>query len=186
MIRSAVSVLLGGLVLFALVNAAAWFHLLRTPLGPDDDEYFVHRNSQRGIAIRSRIFNTDDVPLLLAYAASPGIRAHPVLHFAEGPARPHVTVGIEGIRYLPDWTDADVAAWLATPGGVYVFGGSTTFGHGVAGRGHAGRRARGARSGSADPELRGGRPTTGSARWTRCCICCARATGPSASSSSTA
>jgi hypothetical protein len=116
---------------FSLLNLAAWADLSRRPPDADEHGLFIHRNSPRGVAIRSRLFGTDDRGLLEAYGASPGIRPHTVLHFAEGEARPHYSVGVEGMRYPPGWTDAEARSLLETGGSVFVFGGSTTFGHGV-------------------------------------------------------
>ena len=116
---------------FLLLNVAAWLYLESRPPDSAERGLFVHRNSARGMKIRSRIFGTEDRELLLAYGAAPGIRPHPVLHFAEGESRPYFTVGIEGARYLPGWTDGFVRSVLHEGGDVFVFGGSTTFGHGV-------------------------------------------------------
>lgn len=117
--------------IFALLNVAAWLVLASRPPDAAERGLFVHRNSARGMEIRARVLGTSDRELLLAYGASPGIRPHPVLHFAEGGPRPHYSVGVEDARYLPGWTDALVRSRMAGGQSVFVFGGSTTFGHGV-------------------------------------------------------
>jgi hypothetical protein len=119
------------LLIFALLNVAAHYFLKSHAKDASERGLFVHRNDPEGLALRSRIFGTDDVELLIAYARSPGIRPHPVLHFGEGESLPYYTVGIEGIRYLPGWSDDRVAELLRAKRSVWVFGGSTTFGHGV-------------------------------------------------------
>lgn len=119
------------LVIFAVLNVAAHYHLKSHPKDASELGLFVHRNDPEGLALRSRIFGTNDVDLLIAYGRSPGIRPHPVLHFGEGESLPHYAVGIEGVRYLPGWSDDRVAELLHDKRSVWVFGGSTTFGHGV-------------------------------------------------------
>ena len=120
------------LLLFIAINAGAQLYLEQHPLSVTDMRYFLDEESSEGIAIRKRIFNTNDERLLKAYVNAPGIRPHTVLHFTEGPARPYFTVGLEGIRYLHDWSDNGVRNLLSQQHAqTFVFGGSSTFGDGV-------------------------------------------------------
>jgi len=120
------------ILLFIAINIGAYFYLKSNPISTQDDHLFLDEDSSEGLDIRKKIFNTNDESLLSSYADSPGIRPHTVLHFTEGQARPHYNVGIEGIRYLPDWSDEAVRHLLLQPHKqTFVFGGSTTFGDGV-------------------------------------------------------
>ena len=120
------------LLLFIAINTGAQLYLEHHPLSVTDTRYFLDEKSAKGVAIRKRIFNTNDERLLEAYVNAPGIRPHTVLHFTEGPSRPYYTVGLEGIRYLPDWSDNSVRSLLLQQHTqTFVFGGSTTFGDGV-------------------------------------------------------
>jgi hypothetical protein len=120
------------LLLFIAINIGAHFYLKSNPIAVTDESFFLDEGSSEGIAIRKRIFNTSDASLLENYANAPGIRPHSVLHFTEGKARPHYRVGLEGIRYLPGWSDNIVRNLLSQQHTLtYVFGGSTTFGDGV-------------------------------------------------------
>ncbi len=100
---------------------------------PDDGaSLFVSSHSRQGMAILKGVFNSDDEALLEAYTRTPGIRPHTVLHFTEGASIPYYTLGIEGIRYISGWSDETVRDLLfQKEQHVFVFGGSTTFGHGV-------------------------------------------------------
>ncbi|MBS29104.1 MAG: hypothetical protein CL566_09335 [Alphaproteobacteria bacterium] len=64
----------------------------------------------------------------------PGFVMHPVLHYATAAVENSAYhIGLEGIRYEPDWTDEMVQSWLARGKNlVFVFGGSTVLGQGVA------------------------------------------------------
>ncbi|MCG6900377.1 MAG: hypothetical protein LJE75_10310 [Gammaproteobacteria bacterium] len=120
------------LLLFIAVNIGAQLYLEHHPLSVSDARYFLDEESAEGIAIRKRIFNTNDEHLLEAYVSAPGIRPHTVLHFTEGAARPYYKVGLEGIRYLSGWSDKFVQNLLTQQYvQTFVFGGSTTFGDGV-------------------------------------------------------
>jgi hypothetical protein len=120
------------LLLFIAINTGAQLYLELHPLSVTDTRYFLDEESSEAIAIRKRIFNTNDEHLLEAYVNAPGIRPHTVLHFTEGAARPHYRVGLEGIRYLPGWSDHFVRNLLSQKHmPTFVFGGSTTFGDGV-------------------------------------------------------
>ncbi len=120
------------LLLFVAINTGAYLYLEHHPLSEINTHYFLDEASSEAIAIRKRIFNTNDERLLEAYVNAPGIRPHTVLHFTEGAARAHYKVGLEGIRYLPDWSDNSVRKLLSQQHEqTFVFGGSTTFGDGV-------------------------------------------------------
>ena len=98
----------------------------------EEASLFISSRSAQGLEIRKRVFNTEDETVLEAYTQAPGIRPHSVLHFTEGASRPYYSVGVEGIRYLSNWSDEIVTGVLAQKKqNVFVFGGSTTFGHGV-------------------------------------------------------
>jgi hypothetical protein len=121
------------LLLLFVLNVAAWFYL--SPWSQDErgwkEQWQIHPMSRKGIEIRKRIFDTDDEVFLAEVATSPAIRPHTVLHFTNGFSQPQYTVGIEGIRYLPGWSDKFVERELSAGNGIFVFGGSTTWGHGV-------------------------------------------------------
>lgn len=63
---------------------------------------------------------------------TPYTRPHPYLILTEGLSTKHYKIGIEGIRYQNGWDDDTVTEMLGN-GATFVFGGSTTFGHGVQG-----------------------------------------------------
>jgi hypothetical protein len=120
------------LLLFIAINTGAHIYLKHHPISVTNKPLFLDEESSAGIAIRKRIFNTNDEHLLEAYVNAPGIRPHPVLHFTEGKARPYYKAGIEDIRYLPGWSDDFVQKLLSQAHKqTFVFGGSTTFGDGV-------------------------------------------------------
>lgn len=123
------------LLLFVLLNVAAWFYL---DGGADDargwgERWQVDAASRRGVEIRSEVFGTDDTAFLRALDRGPVLRAHTTLSFTSGFSTEAYTVGREGIRYEPGWTDAEVETALRDRNAVWVFGGSTVFGHGVPG-----------------------------------------------------
>ena len=111
--RTACVIFVITLLLFIAINTGAHLYLEHHPLSVTDTRYFLDEKSAKAMTIRKRIFNTNDERLLEAYVNAPGIRPHTVLHFTEGTARPHYTVGIEGIRYLPDWSDRSVRILLS-------------------------------------------------------------------------
>ena len=57
------------LLLFIAINAGAQLYLEQHPLSVTDMRYFLDEESSEGIAIRKRIFNTNDERLLKAYPA---------------------------------------------------------------------------------------------------------------------
>lgn len=119
-------------MLFIVINIVAKLYMDSNPLDEEESGLFISRNSDEGIRIREKTFNTSNKELLIMYANPPGIRPHTVLAFSEGTSRPYYKVGIESIRYLPDWTDSTVRKILFQKDNLsFVFGGSTTFGDGV-------------------------------------------------------
>lgn len=117
--------------LFVVLNISAALYLKSNPLDKGERDLFISENSYEGTEIRKKPFNTSNEELLKEYANHPGIRPHTVLHFTEGTSRPHYKIGIEGIRYLPNWTDDIVRNLLSQKDNLtFVFGGSTTFGSG--------------------------------------------------------
>ena len=78
------------LLLFIAINTGAQLYLDRHPLSVTDTRFFLDEESSEGIAIRKRIFNTNDERLLEAYVDAPGIRPHTVLHFTKG-RHDHIT-----------------------------------------------------------------------------------------------
>ncbi len=134
-IRDAWIILSISIFLFLLLNVGAHYYLdqYKYYRFPDDGaSLFVSSHSNQGMEILKGVFNSDDEALLEAYTRTPGIRPHSVLHFTAGASIPYYTVGIEGIRYLSGWSDETVRDLLSQKEQhVFVFGGSTTFGHGV-------------------------------------------------------
>lgn len=130
--RDAGIILAISLFLLIAINWAAYYYLEHTANLDEEASLFISSRSAQGLEIRKRVFNTEDETVLEAYTQAPGIRPHSVLHFTEGASRPYYSVGVEGIRYLSNWSDEIVTGVLAQKKqNVFVFGGSTTFGHGV-------------------------------------------------------
>jgi hypothetical protein len=110
----------------------AYYYLEHYQFKDEEASFFVSSRSPQGLEIRKKVFNSDDETLLEAYTRAPGIRPHSVLHFTEGASVPYYTVGMEGVRYLSSWSDETVGDLLsAKEKHIFVFGGSTTVGHGV-------------------------------------------------------
>lgn len=89
-----------------------------------------------GVDIAKRIFATDDADEATSrFYLSPGFGLHPILHYkVRSVDNRHYRIGIEGIRYDRGWTDEYVAKQLAENQHlVFLFGGSTVFGHGLSG-----------------------------------------------------
>lgn len=124
------------LALFVAANFEA-YRLAASPQEPDD--VFAHvdwPSSPHGLAVLKRIFKTnDDAAAMARFDASPHFSMHPTLQFITKPVdNPYFHIGLEGIRYEPDWNDATVRSLLSgnTPL-IFAFGGSTMLGHGLAG-----------------------------------------------------
>jgi hypothetical protein len=114
-------------LLLVVVNLVAHWWLETGPWRPDRAGLFLDPGSPEAIALRVRALAAGG-PSDFQGGRAPNIRPHPVLHFTEGRARPGYTVGVEGVRYEPGWTDEHVRARLRNRASVFVFGGSTTFG----------------------------------------------------------
>ncbi len=119
-----------------VINAIAYLvfvNLRSSREGVSVGKYFVSPLSPEGLAILKKVRGTEDEDFLRTLASGdPGIRPHPVLHFTEGFSRPHYTVGVDGVRYEPGWSDEQVERWMRETGTrSFFFGGSTAFGHGV-------------------------------------------------------
>jgi hypothetical protein len=120
------------LILFLMVNIGASIYLETILNDKSKKNLFLDKHGDEAIKIKKKAFNTENEALLKEYENAPGIRPHTVLHFSEGTSRPHYKVGIEGVRYLSNWTDETVKKSLQEKNKVtFVFGGSTTFGDGV-------------------------------------------------------
>jgi hypothetical protein len=123
-------------VLFAGVNFAAGL-FLRTPSAPKDVFAAVDwPGSASSKDLYRKIFklSAGDDPMA-RFSASPPLVMHPTLPFAaQRIDNRYYRVGLEGIRYEPGWSDEQVGALLAGSRPlIFAFGGSTTFGHGLAG-----------------------------------------------------
>ena len=125
-------------IMFAGANFAASF-FLRTPSLPND-VFAAAAMDWPGSAASKKLYrevfklSANDDPMA-RFGASPPLVMHPTLPFAtQQIENRYFRVGLEGIRYEPGWSDEDVGALLAgsTPL-IFAFGGSTTFGHGLAG-----------------------------------------------------
>ena len=132
-LRDILLIALVTLVLFAALNVAAWYYLKSSSSSSDgwQNRWFVAPGSQRGLEIRRAALGIDDDALLRSLDISPPLRAHTVLQFTNSISGPPYTIGVENIRYMSGWTDASVREALSSNEAVFVFGGSTTFGHGV-------------------------------------------------------
>jgi len=120
-------------LLFAALNVGAWFYMnnLGDSLQEWNKRIEIQSLSGQGMEMRKKVFDTTDTDYLRRLENQPLLRAHPVLQFTSGMSTEFYTVGLEGIRYQPDWTDEMVSTQLKAGNTAYVFGGSTTFGHGV-------------------------------------------------------
>ncbi len=126
------------LLLFVGVNLAAYlvFSAIQRK-GPDvhAGDWFIAPLSPQGQAILEEVYGRRDTPLFVQLLGDdPSIRPHPVLAFTEGLSTAQYRIGLEGMRYQPGWSDQQVASWLGRKGEfIYLFGGSTAFGHGTPG-----------------------------------------------------
>jgi hypothetical protein len=123
-------------ILFAGANLAARI-FLRTPSLPND--VFAAMDWPGSVASKElyrKVFKlaANDDPMA-RFNASPPLVLHPTLPFAtQRIDNRYYRVGLEGIRYEPGWNDEAVGALLAgSKPLIFTFGGSTTFGHGLAG-----------------------------------------------------
>jgi lysophospholipase L1-like esterase len=137
LIKDAFAVLGIGVALFVLLNVIVAKFLLKSPPSAQQDVFSAVSwpGSSESLAIYRRVFNlspTDDP--MARFKASPTFAPHPALPFITASTdNQYFRVGIEGVRYEPGWTDVDVRKYLAERTTIFAFGGSTTFGHGLAG-----------------------------------------------------
>ena len=122
-------------ILFAGANFVAKL-LLPTPRLPNDVFAAVDwPGSAASKDLYRRVFklSVNDDPMA-RFSASPPLVMHPTLPFAtQRIENRYYRVGLEGIRYEPGWSDEDVGALLVGSRPlIFAFGGSTTFGHGLA------------------------------------------------------
>ncbi len=123
-------------ILFALINYAAYVSLPQQKPPSDLFSLITWPGSPASIDLYRRIFRlAPDEDPMGRFKASPNFAMHPTLPFVTQTINNrYFRVGLEGIRYEPDWNDAQVAALLSeAPRTIFVLGGSTTLGHGVAG-----------------------------------------------------
>ena len=126
------------LILVVLINGAALVilrGLARPRPGSTGTDIFLPPGSPEGLQVLRKIFpGSDDRALKALIDESPPLLAHPTLPYTIGFSRGPYLIGTESMRYEPGWTDAQVDGWLGeTDRNIFVFGGSTTFGHGVPG-----------------------------------------------------
>ncbi len=133
LIRDVSLVVLITILFLIAINMGAWVYLGNTSNNDRDwkGKWQISPQSRRGIEIRKRVLDTDDEAYLESLESGPVLRPHTVLHFTNGNSTDEYTVGVEAIRYESGWTDELVNQKMASDNTVYVFGGSTNFGHGV-------------------------------------------------------
>lgn len=132
-IRDLALSLLIAVAIFMVLNIFAWTYLQNSS-GADGRgpiKWQLNPRNSKGVAIRKKALGTEDEQRLRDLENSPSLRAHTVLNFTVGESNAAYTMGIEGIRYESGWDDEAVQAMLDAEDASYVFGGSTTFGHGV-------------------------------------------------------
>lgn len=121
------------LVLFGALNVVAQLALVVRDDRAYSSAHHFHRPTdlfeQDRPALRKAYPNKsdDDIARLIH---APNITDHPTLEFMERPVRSrHYNVGFENMRYTGRIDDETARSALAS--GVWMFGGSTVFGHGV-------------------------------------------------------
>jgi hypothetical protein len=131
-------------VLFIGVNVAALIALDKPPeliLQPETSviDVVVTPTSERGQAILSQAMGEVAAKRIKeSYLAlpTPYFAMHPNLHYIMANINdPFMHIGVEGVRYLPGWTDEDVRAKFQGRNRplILLLGGSTTLGHGLRG-----------------------------------------------------
>jgi hypothetical protein len=123
------------LIVFVVANVCAYVALRPAPARPNLFSDGVPRGAPASVALYRQVFNlTPDEDPFGRLDASPPMARHPTLPFITAPTKNrYVHVGREGLRYEPGWTDEQVASLLTGSRPlIFAFGGSTTFGHGVA------------------------------------------------------
>lgn len=125
--RGGALVILNTVLLFVLLNLAAW-----ATLGEKGSALFigglemVHTEPERMLAV----YGGEDIERVRAFYYTPGATGHPALPIMMRPARsPHYNSGPEGTRRSCRGGEPVEAS---LDGAVWMFGGSTTYGSGVA------------------------------------------------------
>ena len=123
-------------VLFIALNLLAYLampHFI-PPRTSDVFDSVSWPHSAVGQRVLKGIFATDDWAKAIRYnEASPNFAIHPTLSFITEPVRnEHFTMGPEGVRLEPGWSDDFVRQQLKNGTQlIFVMGGSTVLGHGV-------------------------------------------------------
>jgi hypothetical protein len=123
-------------VLFVALNLLAYLvmpYLVR-PRTNDVFDSVSWPHSAVGETVLKGIFGTEDWRQAIRYnEASPNFAMHPTLNFITEPVRnEHFTMGPEGVRLEPGWSDDFVRQQLTNGTQlIFVMGGSTVLGHGV-------------------------------------------------------
>jgi hypothetical protein len=125
--------LLIALIIFCILNYGAWIYLDSASQNNRGwkGNWQVNPESRRGIQVRKRVLETEDINYLNDLEDEPRLRPHTVLPFTSGFSTPAYTLGLQGIRYESKWDDKFIEHELAGGDSIFVFGGSTVFGHGV-------------------------------------------------------
>jgi hypothetical protein len=129
-------------VLFIALNIAALIALDKPPeqiLQPETSviDVVITPTSDRGQAILTQAMGEAAAKRIKeSYLAlpTPYFAMHPNLHYIMTNVNdPYMHIGVEGVRYLPGWTDEDVRERLHGRNRplVLLLGGSTTLGHGL-------------------------------------------------------
>lgn len=125
-------------LIFALVNAAAYLILPRfaPARAPDVFGEVIQPGSAEGAKLLMQVFGAADRDAVLRRLNdAPAFEMHPGLHFMTARIRNRsYQMGLEGIRYDAGWDDSTVSALLKGKRDLlFLMGGSTVLGHGVAG-----------------------------------------------------
>lgn len=124
-------------ILFIFVNVLSYYYIKDIRLAAPDSfwNYLLWPGNDVGKKQYQEIFKDRADAAQRAYTMSPSFRPHPTLHYMTEPVRNEFfEIGLEGIRYEPGWDDEFVRKRLSENERlVFVFGGSTVLGHGLAG-----------------------------------------------------
>ncbi len=123
-------------VLFIALNLLAYLAMpyFVPPRTNDVFDAVSWPHSAVGQRVLKGIFGTEDWGKAIRYnQASPNFAIHPTLNFMTEPVRnEHFTMGPEGVRLEPGWSDDFVRQQLKNGRPlIFVMGGSTVLGHGV-------------------------------------------------------
>jgi hypothetical protein len=123
-------------VLFVALNLLAYL-AMPSSVRPRTNDVFNSvswPHSAVGQRVLAGVFGTEDWRQAIRYnEASPNFAMHPTLNFITEPVRnEHFTMGPEGVRLEPGWSDDFVRQQLKNSTHlIFVMGGSTVLGHGV-------------------------------------------------------